>query len=148
MIFKLKLRIMISALFIFLICGIGQTESEIPLVFKYELPVVNDRLYASHSVTFTHATHAMDYKITCVQCHHTLKPGAVAVKKNCVDCHENIELRRYMEAIYIIPEKERMDYHILAIHNQCINCHKETKRYGVVAKAPVACWGCHVRQKK
>ena len=148
MLLKLKYRIILSSILFCLLCGIGFTESEIPFVFKHDLSVVNDRLYTSHSVTFTHAAHIMEYKITCVQCHHMLEPGATAVEERCADCHEGTDMRNYAGAREIISDEERIEYYILAIHDQCINCHKETKQHSGVAKVPVACWGCHIRKKK
>lgn len=146
MVFKVNIRMTTLAILFFLNYGIGCAESEIPTIFKYELPTVNKNY--SHTVTFTHATHAMTYKISCAQCHHTLEPGALAVEETCVDCHDNTGWRRYFEARYFIPEAERYEYHILALHDQCINCHKDIKQHNRSATPPVACWGCHTRKKK
>ncbi len=147
MIIKINFLTMISSILFFLICGIGHTESEIPLVLKYELPDINELKNHSYSVTFTHSTHAMEYKIACVRCHHTLEPGAIAVEETCMDCHENTDLRSYKK-FRNIAEEERLEYYILAFHDQCINCHKEIKKYNGGAKAPVACWRCHVRKRR
>jgi hypothetical protein len=125
--------------------GIGWAESEIPLVFKYELPVVNGKKYDSHTVTFTHAAHAAKYKITCIQCHHTLEEGATAVEETCMDCHEDTDLRSVIKG-RTIPDDERFEYYILSLHDQCIQCHKEIKQYNKNAKAPVACFQCHIRK--
>jgi len=142
---KVKFLIMILSILLLQIAGIGNAESEIPLVLKYELPVVYGKKYDSHSATFTHSGHAMEYNITCVRCHHTLEEGAIAVEETCMDCHADTDLRSY-KAGRTIPEEERLEYYILTLHDQCINCHKEIKIFNKGAKAPVACWRCHIRK--
>ena len=142
---KLEILIFFLAVFMFMTSGNCQAESEIPLVFEYELRVVHTKKYDSHTVTFSHAAHAMKYKITCIQCHHTLEEGATAVEETCVDCHEDTDLRSYMQG-RSIPEDERIEYHLLTLHDQCIQCHKETRQYSQIAKAPVACFQCHIRK--
>jgi len=145
MINKSKILITCLSIVFFQIYGIGHTESEIPLVFEYELPVVNEKKYESHTATFTHADHAMQYNITCIKCHHTLEEGATAVEETCMDCHEDTDLRSYTKG-RIIPEDERFEYYILMLHDQCIQCHKEIKQYSKKTKAPVACFQCHIRK--
>ena len=142
-----KIRILILSLLLILIGGIGHTDSDIPLVFEYDLPIANDQVYASHSVTFSHGAHATEYKIACIKCHHMLEDENSEVEDNCVYCHEDTDVRRYQEFRKINGE-DRIDYWILAIHDQCINCHKEIKEENFRAKAPVACWGCHIRRKQ
>lgn len=148
MMMRVKILIVILPILFLQIYGIGHAESDIATVFKYEFPVAHGRMYTSHRVTFAHSKHAMEYKITCVRCHHTLDEGAVAVEETCADCHANKNFRRYGEARLIIPEKDRMEYYILAIHDQCIACHREIKKYNSHVRVPLACWGCHIRKKK
>ena len=126
--------------------GIGCTESEIPKVYKYEFPVALKRLYKSHTVTFAHSRHAMEFKITCVQCHHTLEPGAVAVENPCIDCH-GTEARRNQQN-RPIPREERVLPYLIALHDMCADCHKAVKKNNPHVGVPLACWRCHVRQKK
>ena len=145
MIYQLKFLILVLMIFLFQIGGYCWAESEIPLVFKYELPVVNEKKYDSHTVTFTHAAHVATYKITCIHCHHTLEEGATAVEETCMDCHEDTDMRSVMQG-RTIPEDERIEYYILTLHDQCIQCHKEIKQYNRNAKAPVACFQCHIRK--
>ena len=147
MIDKIKmLMVALSIMVLAGLCGIGYSESEVPLVFQYDLPF-NKRTYSSHSVTFAHSTHAMKYKIACIQCHHTLEEGALAVEETCKDCHTNTEMRSFPQAENI-PGEKRLDYYFLAIHDQCINCHKEVRKSDEWTKAPVGCWRCHVYTKK
>ena len=156
MLFSFKIRILSLSLLLILIGGFGHTDSEvpdipdipdIPLVFEYDLPIANDQVYASHSVTFSHAAHATEYKIACIKCHHMLDDEDSEVEDHCVYCHEDTDVRRYQEFRKIKGE-DRIDYWILAIHDQCINCHKEIKEENWRARAPVACWGCHIRAKQ
>ena len=35
---------------------------------------------------------------------------------------------------------------LIRLHDQCIQCHKEIKQYNKKAKAPVACFRCHIRK--
>jgi len=145
---KIKILMVISSIIVLGLCLTGYTESQsqIPLVVKYELPF-NKLTYSSHSVTFAHSTHAMKHKIACIQCHHALEVGAIAVEETCVDCHTNTEMKSFPQARNI-PEEERMDYYFIAIHNQCVHCHKEVRKYDEWTKAPVGCWRCHVHKKK
>lgn len=146
MINKIKVLMVALSIMVLGLCWIGYAESEVPLVFKYDLPF-NKRTYSSHSVTFAHSTHAMKYKIACIQCHHKLEVGAIAVEETCVDCHTNTEMKSFPQAKNI-PQEERMDYYFIAIHNQCVHCHKEVRQYDKWTKAPVGCWRCHVLKKK
>ena len=66
MIIKIKMLVVVSSLVVLGLYGIGYAESEIPKVFNYELPF-NRWRYSSHSVSFAHAMHAMNFKITVAQ---------------------------------------------------------------------------------
>ncbi len=146
MIIKIKILMVAVSMLVLGLYGIGFTESPIPLVIKYELKF-NPLTYTSHSVTFGHSTHAMKYRIACIQCHHTLEKGAVAVEETCKDCHANTEMRSFPQA-ESIPEEDRMDYHFLAIHDQCMDCHRQVRKSDEWSKAPVGCWRCHIFEKK
>jgi hypothetical protein len=143
---KIKFLVVASSIMVIGLCGIGYAGSEAPLAFKYDLRF-SEWTYSSHSVTFGHSTHAMKHKITCIRCHHTLEAGSIAVEETCRDCHTNTEMRSFPKAENI-PEEKRMDYYFLAIHDQCINCHKEVRESDEWTKAPVGCWRCHVFKKK
>ena len=126
--------------------GIGYTESEITKVFKYEFPVANKRVYKSHTVTFAHSKHAMEFKITCVQCHHTLEPGATAAEKTCMDCHGSKALRDQRNRR--VPGEKSIQPYLIALHGMCIDCHKEVKEHNPDLRVPLACWRCHIRKKR
>ena len=144
MMIKIKFLTTILSVCLFLICGIGYTESEIPYVFKYSLPTRN--LNAQHSVVFNHSKHAMEYKITCVDCHHQLEPGAEAVGENCLDCHGRKAIRINQQNRRIPGEKRAQPY-LIALHKMCVECHKEIKANNSYSTVPVACWRCHNREK-
>ena len=135
MIMRVLSLIGILPVFMLQLHGIGHAESGITKVYKYEFPVANKRLYKSHTVTFAHAKHAMEFKITCVQCHHTLEPGATAVEEACIDCHGSKALhgQRNRRA----SGEKRTPPYLIALHGMCIDCHKED------GTAPTECSGCH-----
>jgi len=146
MIIGVKFLIVILPILLLQIYGIGYAESEITTVFKYEFPVAHKRIYKSHTVTFAHSKHAMEYKITCFGCHHTLEPGAIAVEETCRDCHGSkaISNQRNRRA----PGEERIQPYLPALHDMCIDCQQEIKKYNSNVKVPLACWWCHIRKKK
>jgi predicted RNA-binding Zn-ribbon protein involved in translation (DUF1610 family) len=142
---KIKLIGVVSTIIVLGSYGFGFAESQVPLVLKYELSF-NPYTYASHAVTFGHARHAMEYKITCVKCHHTLEPGAIAIEKSCLECHGNKAIRNQRDRN--VPKEERVQPYLIVLHNMCINCHKEIKINNRYFKVPVACWRCHIRKKR
>jgi len=142
---KLKFLMAILSIFLFQICGIGYAESEIPYLFKYSLSTRN--MNTENQVIFNHSKHAMEYKITCVDCHHQLEPGAEAVGENCLDCHGSKAIRSAQQNRRISKEKRAQPY-LIALHDMCVGCHKELKAYDPYSRVPVACWGCHIRKKK
>ena len=138
---------MMAILLVFLpIAGAGHADDEIPPVIRYEL--YSFRASQTHTVIFNHAEHAGGYRIACIRCHHTLEEGATAVEENCVDCHADTDLRKYFAPRPSMSPEKRLEYHILALHDQCITCHKEIRKSDSYAVPPVACFGCHVREKK
>ena len=135
MIIKSIILMMAPFIIVLGLCGFGYADSKIPLIIDYELSF-DERAYTSHSVTLDHAMHAMKYKISCIRCHHTLEEDTLAVKETCKDCHSNTELRSFPQA-ESIPEEKRMEHYFLAIHDQCINCHKEVRKSDEWTTAPV-----------
>ena len=125
--------------------GIGYAGSEIPYVFKYSFST-HSKNY-EHSVIFNHARHSMEYKITCVNCHHQLEPGAEAVEENCLDCHGTKAIRNNQQTRPISKEK-RVQPYLIVLHDMCVECHKEVKANDSYSKVPVSCWRCHIRGKK
>jgi len=144
---KIKLIFLpvILLMFLFLIGGIGYTESKIPHDFKYSLST--RKMNYENQVIFNHSQHAMDYKITCADCHHQLEQGATAVDENCLDCHGNKAIRSAQQSRLISEEKRAQPY-LIVLHDMCVGCHKELKVNDSYSRVPVACWRCHIRKKK
>ena len=144
---KIKLTILtvILSIFLFQIYEIGNAESEIPYVFKYSLSTRN--MNYQNQVIFNHSRHAMDYKITCVSCHHQLETGAGAVNETCLDCHGREAIRTTRQNRPLSGEKRAQPY-LIALHQMCVECHKEIKANNSYSTVPVACWRCHHRTKK
>jgi len=144
---KIKFIAAASSIIILGLYGYGFTDSQIPLVLNYELPF-NPYNYASNTVTFEHATHVMEYKITCVKCHHTLESGAIAVEESCLECHGKKAISNQRDQN--VPKEKRAQPYLIVLHNMCIDCHKKIKanNRNVKVKVPVACWRCHIRKKK
>jgi predicted RNA-binding Zn-ribbon protein involved in translation (DUF1610 family) len=144
MIIKVKFLKVALSILLFQICGIGYAESEIPYVFEYSLPT--SKVNYNHSVVFNHSKHSMDYKITCVDCHHQLEPGAEAVEENCLDCHGSKAIRSNQESRRVSKENTARPY-LIVLHDTCVGCHKEIKANNSNSAVPVACWRCHIRKK-
>ena len=83
---------------------------------------------AAGKVLFDHQTHAMvdGLAISCGDCHHTLSEDEYDQVTSCSECHE---AESHDESV-----PARTD----AIHQQCIDCHKEYEA------GPVECSSCHV----
>lgn len=142
---KSKFIAVASSIIVLGLHGFGFTDSQIPSVLKYELPF-NTYNYASHTVTFGHATHVMDYNITCVKCHHTLESGAIAVEESCLECHGKKAISNQRDRN--VPKEKWAQPYLIALHNMCIDCHRDIKKYNAHVRAPLACWRCHIRKKK
>ena len=93
-------------------------------------------------VKFPHASHSMDYELSCDKCHHIDLEMGDEVKK-CSECH--IELKA--------TKKNRTSIMLLrnAYHASCIECHKDfNKEAGdpggfEESAAPTSCSECHKR---
>jgi len=76
---------------------------------------------AAGKVLFTHAVHAQDYGITCLDCHHNIEDDETY---SCKECHQATGDGRMLS---------RTD----AFHAKCSGCHKEK------VAGPVECNSCH-----
>jgi hypothetical protein len=81
-------------------------------------------------VIFDHGRHlsATGYSLSCGECHHTLAPDEYDQAASCTECHA------------VEEGDDQMPKHSDAIHQQCIDCHRE---FGT---GPVDCVQCHVMQ--
>lgn len=80
-------------------------------------------------VKFSHAKHAVDYKIECKECHHA-DPAPEKEVKKCIECHD------------IAQAKDGVLKAMDAYHKNCIECHKKVNAEQGKA-SPVKCNDCH-----
>lgn len=108
-------------------------------------------VYDKHTkgiVQFTHKKHAEDYKLTCGDCHHDDSGAPLADLKmgdeviGCAECHSKVGK----------PEKdasaeEKREFHKEALHDNCIDCHKDYNKKNNTKDAPTSCGKCHPKTK-
>lgn len=103
--------------------------------------------------TFTHKKHAVDYKITCGECHHNdkgeplndLKDGDDVQK--CIDCHKKPGEIKGKKAKGL-SKKEKREFHANAVHDNCLGCHRKFNKEKKTKAAPVKCTQCHPKKEK
>ena len=98
-------------------------------------------------VEFTHAKHAVDYKISCGDCHHDKEGKALDIKagddvQGCGECHNKFEKDK--------KNKKDIMVHENAMHENCIGCHKDVNKKagdpkGMKGAAPASCGKCHTK---
>lgn len=103
---------------------------------------------AAGKVYFTHSAHLADkgYGLACLDCHHHPMDDTEAALQyaNCGTCHAKPEhMQTVVGACNECHDSEDYDLDDMlvradALHNQCIDCHKQ---YGA---GPVECSACHV----
>ncbi|NOY69673.1 MAG: cytochrome c3 family protein [Deltaproteobacteria bacterium] len=103
-------------------------------------------------VVFDHKKHEAakpdGYGLKCGECHHDkdhkplndLKPTDKV--KLCTDCHK--KPGKASAKVFKKPSKKDLEKYYVAIHVNCISCHKKLKD----KKAPTKCSQCHPRKKK
>ena len=79
-------------------------------------------------VLFTHNIHTSedDYGFDCIDCHHYWEEDPDVKPVLCTECH------------MIESEEEDIPKRSDALHQQCMDCHKEN------SGGPVDCSSCHV----
>lgn len=113
---------------------------------------MSNSLYPEHTkpiVQFTHAKHVQDYGIGCGECHHDDSAQPLANLKmgdpvaGCGECHS--------EAGRPGPEaktpSDKLAYHMQAVHQNCIGCHKDYNTEKGVKDAPQTCAQCHPKEE-
>ncbi len=100
-------------------------------------------------VQFTHGKHLTakpdGHGIACGECHHdkdhkplnNLKPGDKVQK--CTECHN--KPGKASPKTFKKPTKKDLEKYYVAIHANCINCHKANG-------GPTGCKDCHPKKKK
>jgi hypothetical protein len=112
---------------------------------------MDNPLYPKHTkpiVQFSHTAHYADYEISCGECHHDdsgapltdLKPGDPV--EGCGACHSEPG-RPPREAT--TPEA-KLAFHMQALHQNCMTCHKEYNKEQGSKAAPESCATCHVKE--
>ena len=110
-------------------------EQEMPenIVLDQEICGKNSR----GSVEFSHLSHAADYGLSCDECHHDYVNGENIWKEGdwvnrCIECHDPCESGGKVKKLKI------------AMHKNCIGCHRKVKSESASADAPFrACKDCH-----
>ena len=144
---------------LFAAVGIAGTAVQDTIVFK---PIAGEGKYQDRTVTFTHKKHVDEHKVTCGECHHdkdgkaltNLKEGDNVQK--CIECHTKpgeVDKDKKMEwRKQKVSKKEQqkmsLEYHAEALHENCIDCHKDHNRKNKTKAAPQACTQCHENGKK
>lgn len=130
---------------IILLIGVNAAaEDNPPDVFEYRFPHVKPIRIYSGTVRFAHKEHILNYRITCVRCHHNLEFGAVRVDTHCRECHTAKGFPRFEEAEVFSPE-QRNEHYLVALHAQCVGCHIGVRQNQGQSKIPISCTRCHRR---
>lgn len=103
-------------------------------------------------VTFSHQKHTTDYKIGCGECHHDdkgqpltdLKAGDEV--KSCFECHKKPGELKGKKAKGL-SKAEKLAYHANALHENCVDCHKDYNKKNKTKAAPTKCTACHPKTK-
>lgn len=110
---------------------------------------MNNAGYKKHKkaiVQLSHTKHAVDYKITCGECHHDDTGKPLELKdgdpvQGCGECHK--EFGKLAKADKKMKKADKIKkYHKEALHANCVGCHKKIK------KGPKKCTECHPKKKK
>ncbi len=143
---KLKTTVQLSFYFIvlFLLTLTAAGDDSMPPVFEFHFPHLDSIRIYSGPVSFTHTAHFSSYRISCIRCHHSLESGAERVDAHCKTCHKKEGFPRF-EAAEMLTEKERNQYYLVALHNQCIGCHIDTRQSQRQSDVPISCTRCHLR---
>ena len=91
------------------------------------------------SVHLSHKKHSVDYKVTCMDCHHEYADGKNTWKegdpvKKCVDCHDPNKS---------VGEAKKLQ---LAYHSNCKDCHKAATVAGSKNAPYKKCNDCHAKK--
>jgi len=113
------------------------------------------KIFSKHKmgiVVFDHKKHEAakpaGYGLKCGECHHdanhkplnNLKPGDKV--KLCSDCHK--AKGKASPRTFEKPTKKDLKKYYVAIHANCIGCHRKLKD----KKAPTKCMQCHHKKHK
>jgi Ni/Co efflux regulator RcnB len=115
--------------------------------------ILNSTLWPKHTKSltkFSHKKHQEVNKIDCTECHHVYKDGKSTWKKGdkvqrCQECHNEPTIKGEKK---LPKDKQKLNLK-LALHNNCIACHKGLKKKNKkkYAKIPTSCVKCHPKKK-
>ncbi|QTA78995.1 putative cytochrome c, class III family protein [Desulfonema limicola] len=117
-----------------------------------DIVAMNNPAYDEHTkgiVEFTHKKHIEEYKIGCGDCHHDDKGQALASLKmgdpvqNCIACHDKAGKP---EKGAKLSDQEKREYHMNALHDNCVGCHKDYNKEKNTKAAPATCGKCHPKK--
>jgi len=111
--------------------------------------------YSTHKkgiVDFSHKKHYTDYKIGCGECHHDaagkpiegLKEGDPV--QSCIECHKKPAKAKAKKGEKLTAQ-QKLEYHADAVHQNCIDCHKDFNNKSGTKAAPTSCSKCHPKKK-
>ncbi|MEW6666484.1 MAG: cytochrome c3 family protein [Thermodesulfobacteriota bacterium] len=91
------------------------------------------------AVTFTHLKHAMEYRVSCWDCHHEYKDGKNiwspwGETQQCVQCHDPAK------------SKDKVMNLQKAYHLNCKTCHQNLAAQKKKTGPHKKCLGCHKEQ--
>lgn len=102
---------------------------------------------------FTHKKHVDDYKITCGECHHDAEGKPLVDLKcgddvqKCIECHKKPG-QITGKAAKGLTDAQKREYHANALHDNCIECHREFNKKKKTKAAPATCGKCHPKIEK
>jgi hypothetical protein len=111
--------------------------------------------YTEHTkgiVEFHHKKHIEEYKLTCGECHHDKDHKPLANLKagdnvqGCIECHKIPGEKPKGKDAPKLSEKEVLQYHAEAMHQNCQGCHKEYNKKNNTNTAPTTCVKCHPKK--
>ena len=112
---------------------------------------MDNGIYDKHDkaiVEFSHKKHIEDYKIGCGECHHDAQGKPLTDLKSgdkvdgCAECHK---IPSRAPRGRKLTDKEELQYHAEALHQNCIDCHKKFKKETGKKTAPTSCAKCHAK---
>ena len=102
-------------------------------------------------ISFSHKKHSTEYKAACGDCHHDAQGKPLADLKEgddvkgCFECHNKPGELKGKKAKGL-SDKEKLEYHANALHDNCIGCHKDYNKKNKTKAAPATCSKCHPKK--
>jgi hypothetical protein len=149
---RLLLVLTSAALGVVFLFALVYATQQAPETITMESKVFSER--SKSLVTFPHAKHNVDYKIACTESHHLYKDGKNVWKegdevKKCDACHTEAKPPKAAEGEAKLSKAEKIKkYYYSAIHENCVECHKDLMKAGKAKAAPTKCAECHPKKEK